>query len=69
MNAVDEIEALLTLDQAQELTDSDQIPSAERALSTQQLLDELLGRFDDDDSPMFLSHGLASEFRSGFDEQ
>jgi hypothetical protein len=50
MNVVEELEATLTLDQAQELSNSDSIPFVERAASTQELLDELLGRFEDDDS-------------------
>jgi hypothetical protein len=69
MNVVDELEALLTLDQAQGSADSDRRPSGNRALSTQQLLDELLGRFDDDDSTTAMAHGLASEFHFEFDEQ
>jgi hypothetical protein len=36
--------------------------------STQQLLDELLGRFEDDGSSMFLTHGLAPDFCADSDE-
>jgi hypothetical protein len=48
MNGVEELEEVLTLDQAQGLVDFN-IPTIERASTTQQLLDELLGRFEDDD--------------------
>jgi hypothetical protein len=61
MNAVEELESVLTLDQAQGLADSNPIASAERGSSTQQLLDELLGCFDDDDSAIFLAHSLTPE--------
>jgi hypothetical protein len=67
MNAVEELGEVLTLDQAQGLVDVDS-PTIERASSTQQLLDELLGRFEDDDPPAFLMNGLAPEFSAGSDE-
>jgi hypothetical protein len=51
MSVVQELEAVLTLDQAQELVALD---SATGNSSTQQLLDDLLGRLEDDDSLMFL---------------
>jgi hypothetical protein len=44
----------------EQLVDLDRSPSLEVASATQQLLDELLGRFEEDDLPMFL-HGH-SEF-------
>ena len=61
MSAVEEFEQDLTLDQAERLVDFDPPPGVEVAAATQQLLDELLGRFEEDDSPMLL-HGHASEF-------
>jgi hypothetical protein len=54
MNAVEALEEVLTADQAQQLIGSDPRPVVEVPSSTQQLLDELLGRFEDDDSPVFL---------------
>jgi hypothetical protein len=68
MNAVEELEEVLTLDQAQRLVDFDPAPALEGGSSTQQLLDELLGRFEDDDSPMFLAQGLTPEFYADSDE-
>ncbi len=61
MNAVEELVEVLTLDQTQGLVDFNS-STIERASSTQQLLDELLGRFDDDDSPIFMANGIGSEF-------
>jgi hypothetical protein len=52
MNGVEELEQVLTLDQARRLTDFNPIPRVEAAASTQQLLDELLGCFEEDDSSM-----------------
>jgi len=54
MDAVKELEAVLTLDQAHGLTGFDTSPALDRGSSTQQLLDDLLGRLEDDDSLMFL---------------
>jgi hypothetical protein len=68
MNVVEELEAVLTLDQAQGLADFNQTPVIERGSSTQQLLDELLGRFDDDELPGFLAYGLTPEFQPESDE-
>ena len=68
MNAVEELEEVLTLDQAQQLVEFDSSQGADGGSSTQQLLDELLGRFEDDDSPMFLSHGLTPELYADSDE-
>jgi hypothetical protein len=67
MNGVEELGEVLTLDQAQGLAYVDS-PTIERASSTQQLLDELLGRFEDDDSTIFLMNGLVPEFSAGSDE-
>jgi hypothetical protein len=65
-NAVEELEEVLTLDQAQQLLDCDRT-TVEGASSTQQLLDELLGRFEDDDSQVFLMN-LTPEFSVDSDE-
>jgi hypothetical protein len=54
MDAVKELEAVLTLDQAQGLTGFDTNPALDVGSSTQQLLDDLLGRLEDDDSLMSL---------------
>lgn len=61
MNAVEELEDVVTLDQAQQLVEFDSSQGADGGSSTQQLLDELLGRFEDDDSPMSVAHVLARE--------
>ena len=62
MSAVEELEEVLaevlTLDQAQQLADFDRTAVVDGGSSTQQLLDEMLGRFDDDDPPVFLAHSL-----------
>jgi hypothetical protein len=68
MNFVEELEEVLTLDQAQELADFDSGAAVEGRSSTQQLLDELLGRLEEDDSPMFLAHALTPEFHTESDE-
>jgi len=68
MNVVDELDTALTLDQAQELADFDPTPARERDLPTQQLLDEMLGRFDEDDSLVFLAHGLTLELHADLDD-
>jgi hypothetical protein len=68
MNAVEALEEVLTADQAQQLIGSDPRPVVEAPSSTQQLLDELLGRFEDDDSSMVLAHGLTPEFCTDSDE-
>lgn len=64
MNAIEDFEQVITLGQAERLVDFDSSPVA----STQQLLDELLGRFEDDGSSMFLTHGLAPDFCADSDE-
>jgi len=68
MNAVEELEPVLTLDQARRLSDFDPTLAVEGSLSTQHLLDELLGRFEDDDSTMLLTHRLTPELYADFDE-
>jgi len=55
MNAVEDFEQVLALDQAEQFADFDSSPVVDGASSTQQLLDELLGRFEDDSLPMFLT--------------
>ena len=66
MDAVGELEESLSLDQAQGLADYDS--GEARGSSTQQLLDDLLGRFDEDESAMFLADGPKPEFYSDSDE-
>jgi hypothetical protein len=61
MNAFDELEQSLTVDQTQELVDCDSVEEIDGANSTQQLLDEMLGRFEDDDPTMLLACGLSPE--------
>jgi hypothetical protein len=68
MNVVEELEEARTLDQAQELADFDPTSVVERDLPTQLLLDELLGRFDEEDSLVFLAHGLALELHPDSDD-
>jgi hypothetical protein len=68
MSVVEELEEVLTLDHAQELIGLEPGPVVEAPSSTQQLLDELLGRFEDDGSPMFSPHCLAPEFCADYDE-
>jgi hypothetical protein len=68
MNPVEDLDQALTLDQAEQFIDFDLSPAVEAPSSTQQLLDELLGRFEDDGSPMFSAHGLTPEFCADFDE-
>jgi len=65
MNAVEEAP---TLNQAQRLTELNLPRSPEAAAATQQLLDELLGRFEDDDSPPFLRSGCTADFSLASDE-
>lgn len=61
MNAFEELEQSLTIDQAQELVDGDSVPEIEGPNSTQQLLDEMLGLFEDDDQIMLMACGLNPE--------
>jgi len=48
---------MFAVEELEEVVDLDPMPVADEGSSTQQLLDDLLGRFDDDDSPMLLGHG------------
>ena len=68
MNAFEELEQSVTPDQAQHLIDCDSVPKVDGPNSTQQLLDEMLGRFEDDDSTMLPAHGLSSELHADSDE-
>jgi hypothetical protein len=68
MNAVEELEQALTFDQTQRLADFDRSLAADGGSSTQQLLDELLGVFEEDDSPMFPGHSLPLESYADSDE-
>jgi hypothetical protein len=68
MSAVEELDQVLTLDQANQLVDFDRPPAVELAAATQQLLDELLGRFEEDDSPMLSAHVLNHDFCADSDE-
>jgi len=68
MSAVEELEKTLTLGQAQQLADFSTSSPAEGAACTQQLLDELLGRFEEDDSPMCLAHRSTPELYADPDE-
>lgn len=68
MTVVAELETVLALDRAEGDAHSHPTLSPEWGSSTQQLLDELLGRFDDDDSLMCLTRGLKLETNPDFDE-
>ena len=59
MSAVEELEEVMTVDQA---------PPFEGSSYTQQLLDNLLGRFEEEDLPMFLARGLKPEFYTDSDD-
>jgi hypothetical protein len=62
LNAFEELEQSLTVDQSQELFDRDHLLELDGPNSTQQLLDEMLGRFEDDDSTTPLACVLLSNF-------
>jgi hypothetical protein len=51
-NTAENFEPVLTFDQDAGLMDFDQSSDADGPWSTQQLLDELLGRFEDDGLPI-----------------
>lgn len=53
MNGVEGLEAVLTLEQAQELGDSNPGSPVGDASSIHKLLDDLLGSFEEDDCAMF----------------
>ena len=59
MSVVEELEEVITVDQAQPL---------EGSSCTQQLLDNLLGRFEEEDLPMFLALGLKPEIYTDSDD-
>jgi hypothetical protein len=65
MDVVEELEEVNILDHGQRLADLDPDPEGS---STQQLLDELLGRFEEDDSHTFLAQGPTPEFYADSDE-
>jgi hypothetical protein len=65
VDVLEQLEEVLTLDQAQDF--GGQAPCCTEELrSTQQMLDNLLGYFDDDNSPVV--RGLSAEPYSGSDE-
>jgi hypothetical protein len=68
MNVFEELEQSVRPDQTQQFIDCDSVPKVDGPNSTQQLLDEMLGRFEDDDSTMLLAHGLSSKLHADSDE-
>jgi hypothetical protein len=62
LNAFEELEQSLTVNHAQESVDCDSLSEVECPNSTQQLLDEMLGRFEDDDSTTPLACALLAYF-------
>lgn len=68
MNAFEELEQALAPEQAQSLDDLNLSAEIECSDSTQKLLDEMLGLFEDDDSTMLLAHGINPELYAGSDE-
>jgi hypothetical protein len=68
LNAVVEFSEAPTLDQAERSVDFESTRAVEGVSPTQRLLDELLGRFDDDSSPIFLTHDCTPEFSVDSDE-
>lgn len=68
MNVFEELEQSLTLDQSGQLVDYDSVPEIESPNSTQRLLDEMLGLFEDDDSTMFLTDGFSPALYADSDE-
>jgi hypothetical protein len=65
MDAVEELDQARTLNQITRLADFD---STIDAASTQQLLDELLGRCEDDDSTRLPAYCFAPESYAGCNE-
>jgi hypothetical protein len=65
MARIEELERLLTLDQVEGPAGS---ADAHGHSSTHHLLDELLGRFEEDDSPILSARGLTSEFYADLDQ-
>ena len=68
LHAVAEFSESLTLDQAERSVDFASSRVVDGVSSTQQLLDELLGRFEDESSPMLLAHAVTHEFFADADE-
>lgn len=57
--------AMYAVEELEEVVDLDPRPFIDEGSSTQQLLDDLLGRFEDDDSPMLPAHGLRIDSFAG----
>jgi hypothetical protein len=55
VDALEQLEEVLTLDQAHDLAHSTTLCRGEEPHSTQQMLDNLLGHLDDDDCTVFLN--------------
>ena len=69
MNVVEGLEEVPTLDLAQDIADVHPSQSVEADSPTQQMLDDLLGRLEEeDDSPIFLARGLTHELYADLDE-
>jgi hypothetical protein len=68
MIAVEELGQALTPDQAQQFADFDSAVPPDAATSAQLLLDELLGRFEDDDPTMPIARGFTPELYIDSDE-
>jgi hypothetical protein len=68
LNAVAEFSEALTLDHSKQSVDFESSRAVDGVSSTQRLLDELLGSFDDDSSPMFPTHGYTAELFVESDE-
>jgi hypothetical protein len=68
LNAVAEFSEALTLDHPEYSVDFESSRAVDGVSSTQRLLDELLGSFDDDSSPTFPTYGYTVEFFVDSDE-
>jgi hypothetical protein len=68
LNAVAEFSEALTLDLAERPVDFESTRAVDGVSSTQRLLDELLGSFDDDSSPTSPTYGYTAEFCVDSDE-
>lgn len=68
MNAFEELEQAIAPEQAQLLDDLNLSAEIECSNSTQKLLDDMLGLFEDDDSTMLRAHGINPELYAGSDE-
>jgi hypothetical protein len=67
MRPAEELEEVLT-SRTRGLADFDSAVPCEAATSAQQLLDELLGRFEDDDPTMPIARGFTPELYIDSDE-